>query len=294
MNNPNSAALCVVGLAYFEAYVPQRDKAPSPGTEEFVSSLDLSIGGAFNSAIVASALGFDCTLACPLGNGLADAAVRHRLSAAKDLKALTWNSSDDPAVSIVYGANTDRSFLSRADWSSLANCPSLENFAWVHVAGLPEAAQLKKQLEEASSAGASLSLSASWHPELLSQLAERDNHFWDVLFLNELEACAGESGKQDLEAFSTSAKMLVLTEGKAGARVILDGKSLRCPPRDAVVSNVTGAGDAFAAGFVCGMIEHKDPQIALDWGSRAATFYISRDHAERFNLSSESRQQILK
>ena len=293
MSKQTETTLCVAGLAYFEAYVPNGQQAPVPGTEEFVQEISLSVGGALNTAVVANALGCNCTIACPLGNGLADAAVRFRLTTPDGLHNLTWPGPDNPAVSLVFGDSEDRAFVSKAAWSALKDCPDLSSFDWIHVPGLPEAKHLETQLRDAAQAGTKVSLSASWHPELLHELKQRSDSFWDVVFLNELEADPNEEAEDELQAFSKCAKNIVLTKGKAGARALFDGQLFNSPSQHADAVNVTGAGDAFAAGFVCALLEQQSPQTALDWASKAAAFYISLNDEKRFKLSSANRSQIL-
>ncbi|MCB0343565.1 MAG: carbohydrate kinase family protein [Bdellovibrionales bacterium] len=295
MNNHPSKALCIVGLAYLEAYVPPDLPTPVPGTEVFVPDIQLSIGGALNSAVVANAIGRNCTIACPLGGGLADAAVRYRISMPDGLNSLTWEGPDNPALSLVYGSTHDRAFISKACWSALESCPCLDRFDWIHVAGLPEAMHLEPQLNSAVIAGAKVSVSASWQPDLLRKLASRTDSFWDVLFLNELEAGFSSSINNSTEAYKSCAKVIVTTLGKAGAHAVVNSEEqeFSAPSLTSNIVNVTGAGDAFAAGFIAACIEDLGIQTSLEWGNRAAAFYISLNDEERLKLTNSFRSRIL-
>ncbi|MFZ3028136.1 MAG: carbohydrate kinase family protein, partial [Rhodoferax sp.] len=66
--------LVVVGLAYFEVFVPPHAR-PAPGEEVFVDGMTLALGGALNTASVAAALGLRVTLCLPMGHGIVDQAV---------------------------------------------------------------------------------------------------------------------------------------------------------------------------------------------------------------------------
>lgn len=61
--------LVVVGLAYFEVFVPPHAH-PAPGEEVFVDGMTLALGGALNTASVAAALGLRVTLCLPIGHGI--------------------------------------------------------------------------------------------------------------------------------------------------------------------------------------------------------------------------------
>lgn len=292
MISSKSGGVCAIGFAYFEAYVPDLKGLPTSGTEIFVPQLELSVGGAFNFALVAATLGARSTLACPIGAGLADAAVRRRLEAAPHLHVLSWSCAPDPAISLVFSHSDDRAFVSKAAFEALKDCPRIEGFDWVHAAGLPEADALRDKLEAAANEGSRVSLSASWHPELLRKLAERNDKFWDVVFLNNLEAEHLAPGEA-LEQFAGCAKSVVITRGPLGVEALVNGRRCTQPARPAAAKNFTGAGDAFSAGFVCAQLAGGGAEQALEWGACAAARYISLNSNQRLALDKPQRAEFL-
>ena len=90
------ADLVVVGMAYFEVFVPPHVR-PTPGEEIFVDGMVLALGGALNTASVAAALGLKVTLCLPMGEGLVDQAVR-LLAQRLGITLMPLPAPDNPAI----------------------------------------------------------------------------------------------------------------------------------------------------------------------------------------------------
>lgn len=271
------AALCVAGFVYFEACLPQFTSPPVPGTEEFFDTISLSLGGAFTTAAAAEALGAAVVLAYPLGTGLADAAIREFVNR-HEIAQEPWTGRDNPAVSIVFSSPEDRSFFSAADFDSLRCCPELPAASWIHVVGLKEALALDSQLAAARRSGAKISVTASWAPQELRGLAASSDKPWDLLLLNRAEAEeACGSVEEALGELSGAAPDIIVTLAESGARAVIDGSEYRVPAEPARVVDPTGAGDAFSAGYLAGMIEGRTPEESLRLGSRAASRIVQHN-----------------
>jgi len=100
----------------------------------------------------------------------------------------------------------------------------------------------------------------------------------DVLLPNLLEGrflTGLEDPVQVAAALSERFPAVVLTLGADGAALTTDGTSTRVDPVPASVVDTTGAGDAFAAGFLSVWTEDRDPAAALAAGARASAQAIS-------------------
>ncbi|MCB9563971.1 MAG: carbohydrate kinase family protein [Kofleriaceae bacterium] len=264
--------LAVVGLVYFEIDCPRVALAPRSGQELWVARLPVRLGGCLNTASVAAALGVDAAMAHPRGDGLTDvaaASVVERLG----LRAVTWPSGPDPAVSLVFRDGGDRAFVSAADLGALAACPPLPAARWIHVAGLHEAYAVASRLAEARRRGATISVSASWAPDLLAALRRERDQPWDLLFMNGAElarAAAGVDGDEPpWRAVAGAARELVVTHG-GGAALYRDGVVAEAASEPVEVVDATGAGDAFVAGVIAGRLRGRDDPAALALGVAAA------------------------
>lgn len=85
----------------------------------------------------------------------------------------------------------------------------------------------------------------------------------DLLFANdeELRVLTGESGHDEavLRAASSLAPTVVMKVGSRGSIVIEGDRITEAGPHPAVRNDTTGAGDAFAAGYLFGLLEKLDP-----------------------------------
>lgn len=245
---PAPSRVVVAGMVFFEIDVDGEDFVVEPGRERFVHRMGLGFGGALNSASILRALGLDVALAYPSGEGIADHAIGRAVETL-GLTGRTWRAPDDPAISLVLNHPTDRAFVTAADFASLTECPDLGVCAHVHVPGLEEAHALAPRLFEARRRGASVSVSGSWAPNRLVSLLT-DEVPWTLLVLNEAEARTAAGSVDAALSDITQVLDVVVTLDDRGAVGRVDGVRFAVPARSVEVHDHTGAGDAFAAGFI--------------------------------------------
>ncbi|MFQ3295283.1 MAG: ribokinase [Halobacteriales archaeon] len=111
----------------------------------------------------------------------------------------------------------------------------------------------------------------------------------DVIFLNDREAEAALEA--DYQASDFADRVLVIKRGEEGAEVHTPDGTLRHPGFDVPVTDTTGAGDAFAAGFVAVLREGGDYERALEFANACGALAArtegaktapSRNEIERF------------
>lgn len=103
-----------------------------------------------------------------------------------------------------------------------------------------------------------------------------------VLFLNEIElpglaGCAGERALAKL--FKTGVEVLVVTLGELGCLIATEDAVASVPARKTKVVDATGAGDAFAAGFLSAMLDDKSLAACGRAGNTLAAKVIRRKGA---------------
>ena len=101
----------------------------------------------------------------------------------------------------------------------------------------------------------------------------------DILFANEDEACALYEVSDLGEVFGHlrgKCELAVVTRSAKGSVVLVADDVIRvaAEPVDRVV-DTTGAGDLFAAGFLYGLADRRDPEVCARLGSIAAAEIIS-------------------
>jgi ribokinase len=117
----------------------------------------------------------------------------------------------------------------------------------------------------------------SWNPskaeaeEIFLKHGMREERFCDVLFLNDLE---WEAVRKVENSVKTSAKMLVVTKGKKGGELIMDGKTQLYQAVVAPIVCETGAGDAFASGFVGAHLRGEGLEQCLEFASQNAASVV--------------------
>jgi ribokinase len=111
----------------------------------------------------------------------------------------------------------------------------------------------------------------------------------DVIFLNDREAEAALEAEYPASDFAD--RILVVKRGGEGAEVHTPGATYRHPGFDVPVNDTTGAGDAFAAGFVAVLREGGDYERALEFANACGALAAradgaktapARDEVERF------------
>ncbi|KAL9119599.1 MAG: hypothetical protein Q9187_003851 [Circinaria calcarea] len=140
-----------------------------------------------------------------------------------------------------------------------------------------------------------LSLSAPFIPQFFKDALEQTSGYWDYVIGNETEArtWAESQGLQETNDISTIARKLaelpkvnqsrkrvaIVTQGTDPTVVAVQGeKEVREYPVRAIgmeeICDTTGAGDAFAGGFVAGIVEGKTLEESIDMGHWLASLSI--------------------
>lgn len=257
--------LLCAGRLYADLVFTGLDAAPEPGREVFAESLMLTAGGgALITAVYGAALGLGAGVFGvlpappfdqPVRRVLAEAGVRPHLGLARP--------GDEPQVTaaLVYGG--DRAFVTRRPGAALPAMP-LPPARHLHIGELATALEHPGLVAEARRAGMTVSLDCGWseaalaRPEAAAIIAAVD------LFLpNETEARRlAEHGLAAAPRVATVVKL-----GARGARFASATATLERPGVPREVVDPTGAGDAFAAGFLAAWLAARPPADCLDAGN---------------------------
>jgi len=101
----------------------------------------------------------------------------------------------------------------------------------------------------------------------------------DILFANEVEICSlYECNEFEGAAAKAAAEipLAVLTRSEAGSIILQGGARTQIPAVPAQVVDTTGAGDAYAAGFLAAYTQGQGLEAAGRLGAKAAALAISR------------------
>ena len=101
----------------------------------------------------------------------------------------------------------------------------------------------------------------------------------DILLANETEICSlYEANEWDdaVEQAATEVKLAALTRSQAGSLIVRGGERVAVAAAPARVVDTTGAGDAYAAGFLTGYTQGRSLQMCGQLGSLAAAAAIEQ------------------
>ncbi|MDQ0347129.1 carbohydrate kinase family protein [Ancylobacter vacuolatus] len=228
-------------------------------------------GGGFNTGAALLALGHRVTLAATLSTDAAGAACRARLEAMGfDLRHLRTTDAPTVPLDILVDTNGERTIIAPATTEArrLTALPAIEaDIAYVNVRratpGVLEALAARTRVV------AQLPLERTERRPAQVLIASAADH---ALFAGaDAFAHAREIGGEGLAA-------LVLTQGAGPVQLCeAQGRTgVAVPPLDAP-ADTTGAGDAFAAGFIDGWLADVPAQAAVQRGSAIAGRVLAGD-----------------
>lgn len=184
-----------------------------------------------------------------------------------------------------YRTGSAGSALSTADAAAcLAEAPRI-----LHVTGITPALSasaadaVAEAIRLARRAGALVSVDVNYRSRLwtvaqarpvLSALARSA----DIVVASEDElslVASGSEAEAAAELADSGVSQLVLTRGARGASVLLDGETHHCPSVHVAVRDTIGAGDAFVAGFLSGVLDGLSAPQCLHRGTVTGAFSVA-------------------
>ncbi|WIY25810.1 carbohydrate kinase family protein [Parasedimentitalea psychrophila] len=244
---------------------------PTLGTEVFADDLTLSAGGgAFITAATLQALGKPASLLATLPAAPFDEVVK------TDIQNCSVNASrcrpasegGSPQVTVAIANSKDRAFISHQSGRAIPDIvkDSLKGIRHLHIGELRSLVEHPKLIEQARSAGLTISLDCGWDDEVMAGEIDVGEIISavDIFFPNRIEF-------ERLTALGLPADATPLTVvkcGADGARALgTDGwKSATCDPTDVI--DATGAGDSFNGGFLSVWLENGSLDRCLKRGNQ--------------------------
>ncbi|MEM9635437.1 MAG: PfkB family carbohydrate kinase [Pseudomonadota bacterium] len=270
--------LCA-GRIYCDLVFADIPRMPTLGSETFAGGVSLHAGGgAFNSAVAFSVLGWSSALLGTLPAAPFDAPVL------EEGRALGLNMSlcepavpgSSPQITVAMALQNDRSFLSHKSGTAFPSlnpaaqtCRSIRH---LHIGELKSLCEAPELVAKARDAGWSISLDCGWDDDLLRAGAEVAEYISavDVFLPNESEyAALRASGLPE-----DCCPVTVIKEGSTGARTSLNGKTVHRPAFPADVVDTTGAGDAFNGGFLSAWLAGESLEACLENGNRCGAVAV--------------------
>lgn len=258
-----------------------------PGTKIEVDDLRYCTGGgATNTAVGFARLGLRAGAACVLGDDeSAYQALRELRSEKVNVRNVARLDGKKTAVSVILtGFSRDRVILNYSSTTNLLHRAAIKwgrlDAKWFYISSLHGQHELlrkivwhaKKYRAKVAFNPGERELALGMHAlvEMLGRV--------DVLLLNKEEALRltrhGDISR-NLKELQGLGAIVVITEGVDGAHAIdSEGQVHSIKPFDVPVVDVTGAGDAFASGFVGALVKGRGVEEALMWGAADASSVV--------------------
>ncbi|MGI6113095.1 MAG: carbohydrate kinase family protein [Mahellales bacterium] len=267
-----------LGVLCADAIVKPVDKFPDKGKLNLVDQLELHTGGcATNAAIDLAKMGIKPAIIGKVGNdGFGNFLYNTLKKEGVDVKGLKLSKDVSTSASIVLSSSDgERTFLhclgSNAEFQNTdIDFTIIENAKILFIAGsllMPkfDGQQTADTLKKAQDAGVYTVLDTAWDSTGRWMSAIKPCLPYLDLFIPSIEEAEMISGKSDVNDMADvfiglGAKLAVIKMGKRGCFIKRpDGTTYTIPTYlDVKAVDTTGAGDAFAAGFITGIYKGWD------------------------------------
>jgi sugar/nucleoside kinase (ribokinase family) len=265
------------GRVYLDILFGNVERLPEPGEELHYDEFAIQPGGAYNTAAGLARLGLSTALAADLGSDrfsdylfdeIARAGVRTDFVRRVPRPIL--------AVTVSLSGRSDRRLVSYSDPAPETPLPlsvlDEYGFRHVHLPGYRQASEVLDFVAEARRRGSTISVDSQSD---VGSLTDRKFGplvpYIDTLFCNRREArlLAGLDGEeQAARELARHVGRVVVKLGEGGALAAEGDRVVRVPLGiDVDARDTTGAGDAFAAGFLFGALRGLDLAGALAAGN---------------------------
>jgi len=248
------------------------------GEKISVSGVDFAIGGnAGNNAVGLARLGLKTALVGAMGNGLMDQKAMEVLRAENVDLSYVKNQGDKNGFGVVINYQEERTILSYYP-DSLCCFPEDSGLSadWVYLTSMGQGYQ--DFYKQAVAWTAVQNTKIAFNPgtrqikDGLNGIGEALSKTY-LLFVNreegnDLLASDLECGPLARKLAELGPKIVVVTNGQAGAYCFDGTKDYFAPIIEAPVVERTGAGDAFAVGFMGAIMHGESIEEALVWGSK--------------------------
>ncbi|MFL5734378.1 MAG: carbohydrate kinase family protein [Chloroflexia bacterium] len=266
----------IAGDVYCDLVFTGLPRLPMLGEELFATDFDVLPGGVFTTAATLHRLGLKVGLLCHTGN---DPFSRVTIEAMEEegLDLSLVQKVDRPmrTLTVAMSFREDRSFVSFADPRQLEPSPaevlSAYRFRHLHVHWLGQLWDEPGLIELAREKGAGVSLDCQCCPEVMARADVPEKMgLVDVFLPNQVEALqvTGEADPEEaLKKLAGWTQTVVVKLGAAGVIACHQGKHYQVAAMPVEVVDTTGAGDAFAGGFICGVLSGLPFEEALRAGA---------------------------
>ncbi|WDR06824.1 carbohydrate kinase family protein [Devosia rhodophyticola] len=269
----------IAGEYYCDLLFAGLDGVPQLGTEKFASSLMIAPGGTYNMALGLTRLGVDTRWVCDFGT---DMFSQHVLERAKldriDPSAFTLRDHPVSRLTAAFSAAGDRGFISYCDPPVMP--PDRVDACQIRPKWLLQTFRFEPAwldfIEGVKSAGAKVFADCRGGRFSLDTPAIRTFlKMTDVFSPNADEAkmlTGADTAEDAIKILAQFTPVVALKDGRNGVLLSANGEVSRVQGIPVDVADTVGAGDAFNAGYLYGVLRNLSPALAAEAGNLCGAY----------------------
>ena len=250
-------------------------RLPVLGEEIYSTDFDMVPGGVFTTAATLRRLGLDVGLFCHIGNDPFSRFLIDHMEA-EDIDLSLVQRLDHPLrmITAALSFTEDRGFVSFADPRPVDPTPAAalagKRFRHIHIHWLGQLWEHPSLVEMARDQGATISLDCQCCPEMMARPDVPEKlGLVDTFMPNRVEAlqvAQTDDPEAALQKFAGWVSRAIVKLGKDGVIAMHRGKHYHVPAMPVQVVDTTGAGDAFAGGYMYGLLSGMSFEDSLKAG----------------------------
>lgn len=283
----------VIGLGACNVDVIQKvDKFAAPGDEVAIKELILSVGGSASNFIIGtSRLGVKTGIMARVGHDyFGKVAEKEFEKKGVETQRLLMTDEKTGMVFIAVGPHGERSMYTFIGANQKFKLEK-EDINYIKGSKILHITQMYQNVVEKASKHANcLSFNpghilSSFGVNKLEKIIKRT----DILFLNEKEMNILTEMQMDEGAqilIDMGVPKVIVTSGKDGATLYTEKKVIHSPAKKVKSIDTTGAGDAFAAGFIAAYVKEKELKECMKFANSVASYCVTKSGA--LNTTPES------
>ena len=308
--------IITIGDATFDTFIVLEDGSPQcrlDATKNLlcinyadkvpIEKIDQSIGGnASNVAAGTKRLGLHAGIVTQLGDDLNGLAIQHQLQEeGVNMSLSRIEKNKQTRFSVILNYKGERTILSYHAPRAY-HIPKLPKTKWLYYTSLGkhfESVQKKVVTFLKKNPETKLAINpGSYQMKSGINSMRQMLPLVDVLFVNKQEAEALTAKKQSIQKLlhmlhQKSSAIIVITDGMAGSYAFDGTQMYHMPPYPVTIQGKTGAGDAYASGFLSAIYFGKTVTEAMQWGTANASGVIQKVGAHQGLLTVREMKKMI-
>lgn len=270
----------------------------------YINHIDQSVGGnATNVAVGMKRMGYSSGIITELGDDINGITIFHELKAqGVNTDGVSIEKNRQTRFSVVLNYKAERTILSHYSQRPYKK-PRIPATAWIYFTSLGEGFE-KVEQEVLSYKQKHPTTSLAMNPgsyQLHNAMAgvQKFIQYTDILFVNKEEAKKIVGKNVDIPKLCSllhkhGAKTVVITDGQAGSFASHEKHIWHMPIFPIPPKGKTGAGDAYATGFLAAICAKLDIPTAMQWGTANACHVTQKIGAQQGLQNKKGVQTLIK